>query len=463
LSLQRPILPMKKPLILPLLSLFFALVAPLQGMDPAPEESVEPQNSEIDSNQYFSQLDAIICQSYKRGAIFDQEVYVSTLKNLFESIHNPYLQAQIPGQGIDLEIEQRHFIMRIAQALTLIIDYSQNPKALEAMIQGLSLNMTIEEAQAIFQNAEAEGSTRTLFELKANQTAACFPFLLQGWLAKIFQQNDQGLNALVQNLFGFNCLTFGRQFFHYCGIDKMEIRTYPNEKKYESYNRDYPLHILENFIETWLSITPGADAIKLIHPSKCTPLHLAACHGWINIVRTLIERGADVNALDHLGNTPLHYVVNQRPPNPRYPRGNTVAYNEALTTVIQMLLDNGAQLNLENADELNPIGLEIMNIPEHPLSATLLAEFLLNHPRYLDNENQELRNLVHTFWGERATPAEELQVNEQEGSNTFHRLKNHLQTRLIRLLEWRPLGYATAILTYFITREEPLRSVPLMD
>ncbi|PPD82826.1 hypothetical protein GOBAR_DD20238 [Gossypium barbadense] len=36
-----------------------------------------------------------------------------------------------------------------------------------------------------------------------------------------------------------------------------------------------------------------------------TALHLAACEGWIEVVDLLLEKGADVNSLDHWGRTPL--------------------------------------------------------------------------------------------------------------------------------------------------------------
>ncbi|PPD79043.1 hypothetical protein GOBAR_DD24029 [Gossypium barbadense] len=34
-----------------------------------------------------------------------------------------------------------------------------------------------------------------------------------------------------------------------------------------------------------------------------TALHLAACEGWIEVVDLLLEKGADVNSLDHWGRT----------------------------------------------------------------------------------------------------------------------------------------------------------------
>ncbi|XP_076162883.1 uncharacterized protein LOC143144407 isoform X2 [Ptiloglossa arizonensis] len=47
------------------------------------------------------------------------------------------------------------------------------------------------------------------------------------------------------------------------------------------------------------------------HGSKNTPLHWAACYGNKDIVTYLIGRGADVNAINGCGATPLHDAVNR--------------------------------------------------------------------------------------------------------------------------------------------------------
>ncbi|CAL7951857.1 unnamed protein product [Xylocopa violacea] len=47
------------------------------------------------------------------------------------------------------------------------------------------------------------------------------------------------------------------------------------------------------------------------HGSKNTPLHWAACYGNKDIVICLIDRGADVNAVNGCGATPLHDAVNR--------------------------------------------------------------------------------------------------------------------------------------------------------
>ncbi|MBL0262861.1 MAG: ankyrin repeat domain-containing protein [Leptospiraceae bacterium] len=65
-----------------------------------------------------------------------------------------------------------------------------------------------------------------------------------------------------------------------------------------------------------------------------TPLHVATNQGDIELARTLIAKGADVNAVTNFWHTPLHYAVN---------RGGY--------EIAKLLLDSGAKVNaLSNFD-----------------------------------------------------------------------------------------------------------------
>jgi ankyrin repeat protein len=52
------------------------------------------------------------------------------------------------------------------------------------------------------------------------------------------------------------------------------------------------------------ALTLGSD-IDAANPSGETALHIAAAQGYDSVVRALVERGANINALDAHGQTPL--------------------------------------------------------------------------------------------------------------------------------------------------------------
>jgi hypothetical protein len=78
----------------------------------------------------------------------------------------------------------------------------------------------------------------------------------------------------------------------------------------------------------------GHDINGIIDTSKRTMLHLAAMRGDLSKVNYLIERGANVNARDTFGNTPLHLSI--REPTLLHP-----------LELIQSLLNASAEINAQ--------------------------------------------------------------------------------------------------------------------
>lgn len=62
----------------------------------------------------------------------------------------------------------------------------------------------------------------------------------------------------------------------------------------------------EDIVRELVSI-PGIE-IEAISSTKRTPLHIATSLGKTNIIKILIEKGADPNCKDDEGATPLHYA-----------------------------------------------------------------------------------------------------------------------------------------------------------
>lgn len=72
-------------------------------------------------------------------------------------------------------------------------------------------------------------------------------------------------------------------------------------------------------------------------------LSLSLRYPCYNTVRTLLQCGADPNASDAIGNTPLHIFVS-----------NVCVYNEK---ILQLLCDAGAHLDYTNALEETPVNI----------------------------------------------------------------------------------------------------------
>ena len=83
-----------------------------------------------------------------------------------------------------------------------------------------------------------------------------------------------------------------------------------------------------------------------------TALHLPAKLNRINVVKFLVNVGADINVMDNAGNTPLHYAA---------------ISNQA--EIAKFLVDRGADINIKNNDGKIPLeaavshnSLEVVNI-----------------------------------------------------------------------------------------------------
>lgn len=81
------------------------------------------------------------------------------------------------------------------------------------------------------------------------------------------------------------------------------------------------------------------DVNKRSSDTNSTPLHFAA-YGHDEIVELLLGSGADVNALDHDGNTPLHFAVFKNQKN-----------------IVEILLKHNARIDIVANDGMKPLDI----------------------------------------------------------------------------------------------------------
>ena len=94
--------------------------------------------------------------------------------------------------------------------------------------------------------------------------------------------------------------------------------------------------------------TMGRQIRNVHNQAGLGPLHLAAIHGNLRLIRLLLLNGAEINAQDNAGNTPLHYASDYR--------------------AICLLLKNHADISVVNNDGEVPVATLVW------LSGTLLQQ-----------------------------------------------------------------------------------------
>ena len=126
-------------------------------------------------------------------------------------------------------------------------------------------------------------------------------------------------------------------------------------------------------------------------PNDGVSLHTACVHGNLSMVKTLIERGANVNGRDAHGNTPLHMTARYErkktmqallnyltcDPNIKNKEGRSPLHVACICgnlDGVKLLIKHGARVNVKDIHDSTPLSLAVLNNHTSIVSA-LVSEF----------------------------------------------------------------------------------------
>ena len=160
-----------------------------------------------------------------------------------------------------------------------------------------------------------------------------------------------------------------------------------------------PLHILSasrihdnNALDlVWLLLGNGAEVNRLVK-DKQAPLHLAMRSNWFRLTLILLDHGADANAEDIYGWTPLLLLSASR------------ARNDKALDLVRPLLEHGAELNKRNNNGQTPLQLAMMT------GWFQLARVLIDLGADVSTEDEHGRTLLHLLATIRAHESDALDL-----------------------------------------------------
>ena len=130
-------------------------------------------------------------------------------------------------------------------------------------------------------------------------------------------------------------------------------------------------------------IEKGADINITESEYRRTPLHYVCFDGTLEIVRNLLDNGANINAKDSQGNTPLFYCLRNHNPmrglhahKPSYYDGDMQLYLNNIeegNKILKYLVERGADINCRNTAGLYV--LELAYIKCRPFATLLLFKY----------------------------------------------------------------------------------------
>jgi ankyrin repeat protein len=184
----------------------------------------------------------------------------------------------------------------------------------------------------------------------------------------------------------------------------------------------------EGYLEIMrLLLDHGANVI--VHDKRRnTPLHFAASEGHLEVAHMLLERKVNVNALDDSGSTPLHQASH-----------NSWRGDPYIVQLVQLLLDNGADIHTHD---------NYGNIPLHFAASSghlEVARMLLEHKADVNALNKEGSTPLHqAFKGLRGTNPDivrllldhgaDANMHDKSGNTLLHFATSNGDLELARIL-----------------------------
>lgn len=192
-------------------------------------------------------------------------------------------------------------------------------------------------------------------------------------------------------------------------------------------NGDTPLHLIAGYSDNEgvekivrLLIERGIN-VNVQNRENRTPLHCAINTGEVETVRLLVEEyKANVNAMDHNRNTPIHLL---------YERIRVTECIESVIEMVKILIENGASFNAPNEEGrtfLHEIVADRDNISEYgnndyyELVRTMVGYTILENPELEKPYYIIAKEEISECWDEISDEIEKMRARNIDGTVTFY-------------------------------------------